>query len=181
MAMDALVKPFLALPLFQGLKPLQVTELVRRADRIIYRPGDIIIAEDQIGEAAIIIVSGDAVRINTHEPGAAAEPVPEGAMISELAMLVETVHTATILARTTVKALRLTREDMHEAMADDPRLAEHLTQKITERLQKTAQELRAVDQALADLATFDFTPPQFTQPQVPQRTAPRDYAPLPLH
>lgn len=181
MAMDALVKPFLALPLFQGLRPLQVTELVRRADRIIYRPGDIIIAEDQIGEAAIIIVSGEAVRINTHEPGAAAEPVPEGAMISELAMLVETVHTATILARTTVKALRLTREDMHEAMADDPRLAEHLTQKITERLQKTAQELRAVDQALADLAAFDFTPPQFTQPQVPQRTVPRDYAPLPLH
>jgi hypothetical protein len=40
MAIDALVKPFLLLPLFQGLKPLQLTEIVRRADRIIYRPGD---------------------------------------------------------------------------------------------------------------------------------------------
>lgn len=181
MAMDALVKPFLALPLFQGLKPLQLTEIVRRADRIIYRPGDIIIAEDQIGEAAIVIVSGEAVRINTHEPGKAAESIPEGAMISELAMLVETVNTATILARTTVKALRITREDMHEAMADDPKLAEHLTQKITERLQRTAQELRAVDKALADLATFEFLSPQFTAPEFTPPVTPRDYAPLPLH
>lgn len=177
MAMDALVKPFLALPLFQGLTPLQLTEIVRRADRIIYRPGDIIIAEDQIGEAAIVVVSGDAVRINTQEPGAAAEAIPEGSMISELAMLVETIHTATILARTTVKALRITREEMHEAMADDPKLAEHLTQKITERLLKTAHELRAVDRALADLAAFELAPAHFTKPQIPQR----DYAPLPLH
>ena len=49
MAIDALVKPFLLLPLFQGLKPLQLTEIVRRADRIIYRPGDILIEEDQVG------------------------------------------------------------------------------------------------------------------------------------
>ena len=73
MAIDALVKPFLLLPLFQGLKPLQLTEIVRRADRIIYRPGDIIIEEDQVGDAAIVIVSGEAVRVTGLEPGAAAE------------------------------------------------------------------------------------------------------------
>lgn len=155
MAIDALVKPFLLLPLFQGLKPLQLTEIVRRADRIIYRPGDVIIEEDKPGEAAIVIISGEAIRITGLLPGAAADPIAEGSMISELAMLVETVHSATILARTTVKALRLTRTEMHEAMADDPKLADHLTQKITLRLQKLAQELRFVDQALADMANFD--------------------------
>ena len=155
MAMDALVKPFLLLPLFRGLKPLQLTEIVRRADRIVFRPGDIIIEEDQIGEAAIVIVSGDAVRTTGLEPGAAAEPVPEGSIIGELAMLVETVHSATIVARGPVRALRLSRTEMHAQMADDPRLAEHLTQQITGRLKRLASEIHAIDQALADIANFD--------------------------
>ena len=58
MAIDALVKPLLALPLFQGLSPLQLTEIVRRAERIIYRPGDAIVTENQTGDAAIVIISG---------------------------------------------------------------------------------------------------------------------------
>ena len=155
MAIDALVKPFLLLPLFKGLKPLQLTEIVRRADRIVYRPGDVIIEEDQPGEAAIVIVSGEAVRVTGLEPGVAAEPVPEGSIIAELAMLVETIHSATIVARTPVKALRLTRVEMHAQMADDLKLAEHLTKQITARLQRLAQEIQAVDQALADIAAFD--------------------------
>ena len=154
MAMDALVKPFLLLPLFQGLKPLQLTEIVRRADRIVYRPGDVIIKEDEAGEAAIIIVSGEAVRVTGMDPGEAAEPIAEGSMIGELAMLVETIHSATIIARGSVKALRLSRTEMHAIMAEDPNLADHLTQKITARLQRLAQELREVDQALADMSAF---------------------------
>ena len=152
MAIDALVKPFLLLPLFRGLKPLQLTEIVRRADRIVYRPGDTIISEDESGDAAIVIVSGEAVRTSGMEPGMAAEPVPEGSIISELAMLIDTVHSATIVARSTVRALRITRAEMHAQMADDPALAEHLTQQITERLKRLASEIHAVDMALAGLA-----------------------------
>lgn len=155
MAIDALVKPFLFLPLFKGLRPLQITEIVRRADRIVYRPGDVIIEEDQAGDAAIVIISGDAVRTTGLESGAAAEPVPEGAIIGELAMLIETVHSATIIARGTVKALRLSRSEMHAQMADDPRLAEHLTQQIAARLSRLASEIQAVDQALSDIVGIE--------------------------
>jgi CRP-like cAMP-binding protein len=155
MAIDALVKPFLRLPLFQGLKPLQLTEIVRRAERIIFKPGDTIIEEDKVGDAAIVIVSGDAVVIRHGSDAAAAEPVAEGSIVGELAMLVETVHTATVIAKGPVRALRLTRAEMHDLMAEDPRLAEHLTQKITARLHTLAGELRAIDQALAEIAAFD--------------------------
>lgn len=155
MAIDALVKPFLYLPLFKGLKPLQITEIVRRADRIVYRPGDVIIEDDQPGDAAIVIISGDAVRTTGLEPGAAAEPVPEGAIIGELAMLIETVHSATIIARGPVRALRISRSEMHAQMADDPQLAEHLTQQIAARLSRLASEILAVDQALADIAGIE--------------------------
>jgi CRP-like cAMP-binding protein len=155
MAIDALVKPFLRLPLFQGLKPLQLTEIVRRAERIVYKPGDVIIQEDKLGDAAIVIVAGEAVIVRGSDEQAAAEPILEGSMVGELAMLVETVHTATVIAKTPLRALRLTREEMHALMSEDAGIAEHLTQKITQRLHVLATELRAIDKALAEIASFD--------------------------
>ncbi len=157
MAIDALVKPFLRLPLFQGLKPLQITEIVRRADRIVYRAGDVIIQEDKPGEAAIVIVSGEAVRMSLAD-GNTAEPVPEGSMVGELAMLIEIVHSSTVIARGPVRALRLTRDEMHALMSEDPQLADHLTQKISARLHRLAVELQEIDQALADISIFEKAP-----------------------
>lgn len=155
MAVDAFVKPLLALPLFRGLKPLQITEIVRRADRVIFKPGEFIVREDQVGDAAFIVVSGPCVRISSQEPGNAGEAVPEGAMIAELAMLVETVHSSTVIARGSVKALRIAREDIHELMAEEPALAEHFSAQILMRLKKLAEELRAIDNALADITSFN--------------------------
>lgn len=152
MAIDALVKPFLSLPLFRGLKPLMVSEIARRADRVIYQPGDFLITEDEIADAAIIIVSGSCVQITADTVGQAGDAVPEGAMLAELAMLVETVHSSSVVARSVVKALRLTRDEIHGIMRDEPRLAEHFTNTIAARLRLIKEELQAVDQALAGIA-----------------------------
>src|SRR5688572_28626134 len=67
MAIDALVLPLLNVPLFQGLKPLQLTEIARRADRIVYKPGDVIVTAHGEPDGAVLVVSGEAVR--TEGPG----------------------------------------------------------------------------------------------------------------
>lgn len=157
MAIDALVKPLLHLPLFKGLRPLQLTEIVRRAGRIVYKPGDILIEEDQIGDAAIIIVSGEAIRLNGESEGVPAESIPEGSMIAELAMLVETVHSATIVARSPIRALKISRDEMHAQMSEDRQLGEHMMLRIAERLQSLARELQQIDSALASLAEHEGT------------------------
>lgn len=164
MAIDALVKPFLRLPLFKGLKPLQLTEIVRRAERIVYRPGQPIIEEDKVGDAAVVIVAGDAVIVRDGEDAATADPIAEGSMVGELAMLVETVHTATVIAKTPVRALRLTRSEMQDLMMEEPALAEHFSSKITERLVVLANELKAIDQALAEIATLNSSAVAATVP-----------------
>ncbi len=151
MAIDALVKPFLSLPIFRGLKPLQLTEIVRRADRVVYKAGDYLITEDEVADAAIVVVSGACVQISS---GAAAEPIPEGAILGEIAMLVETVHASSVVARTTVKALRIAREDLHRLMTDEPEVAEHFSQHIAGRLRAFADELRAIDKALAEMVAI---------------------------
>lgn len=163
MAIDALVKPLLRLPLFQGLKPLQLTEIVRRSGRMVYKPGDVLIKEDHTGDCAIIIVSGEAFRVpdSDQEP---AEVVPEGSMIAELAMLVETIHSATIIARTPIRALKISREDLHEQMGEDPALAEHLMARIADRLSGLVREIRAIDESLARMAETQTIPNVGTWP-----------------
>lgn len=148
MAIDALVKPLLALPLFRGLAPLQLMEIVRRAERIIYRPGDAIVSENQPSDAAIIIISGNCLWVDDHgDPSqkSRGEIVPEGSIIAELAMLVEIEHTTTIIAQGTVKALRLTRQKILELIEEDPKLGLHFSACITSRLKLLANDLKAID------------------------------------
>lgn len=149
MAIDALVQPLRRIALFQGLRPLQITEIARRAERIVYRAGQTIIEEDTSGDAAILIVSGDAIR--NAAPGATdiVEPVASGSLIAEMAMLVEIQHSSTVIARGQVKALRITREEMHLQMEDDPALAEHFVGLLSSRLHHVSEQFRAIDQRLA--------------------------------
>jgi CRP-like cAMP-binding protein len=149
MAIDALVAPLLKIALFQGLRPLQITEIARRAERIMFRPGQTIVEADAEADGAFVIVSGEALRTKGPDLGAEPEPVVVGSLIGEMGMLVETEHMSTIVARTAVRALKITRAGMYEQMAEDARLADHLVARITSRLKNLAVELRAIDQSLA--------------------------------
>jgi len=149
MAIDTLVLPLLNVPLFQGLKPLQLTEIARRADRIVYKPGEVIVSAHGEPDAAVLVVSGEAVR--TEGPGLdeGTEAIPPGALISEMTMLIETECTSTVVARTPVRALRITRSEMLAHMEDDPTLAEHFIAKISGRLSTFVAGLKEIDRQLA--------------------------------
>ncbi len=179
MAIDILVAPLLRLPIFHGLKPLQITEIVRRAERIVYRPGQVIIEENAEGDAAVIVVDGDAVRVSGPELFSRAEMVPKGALLAEMAMLVETQHTSTVVARSNVRALRIPRAELHAMMADDPAVADHFVQKIAGRLSRIADELRRVDATLAGPDRDDA--PSMPMPPLTPPPAPSAPASLVLH
>jgi cAMP-binding proteins - catabolite gene activator and regulatory subunit of cAMP-dependent protein kinases len=154
MAIDALVQPLLRVALFHGLNSLQITEIARLADRIIYRPGDEIIREGQLADAAILVVSGEAIRVRGPELKMPAEPIPEGALLGEMAMFVEIEHTSTILARTAVRALRISSSSIRAQMTRDPTLAQHFVDRIRGRLRALAAELRKADRRIAGSRAF---------------------------
>ncbi len=151
MAVNVLVKPLLAVELFRGLRPLQITEIARRADRIIYKAGDVIFRRDTPGDAAVLLIAGEASRVS--EPGDNRlhdDLVPAGALLGEMAMLIETDYTATFVAHTNVRALRLNRSALHAQMAEDQSLADHLVVRIAARLNTIALALRAIDDLVAE-------------------------------
>ena len=164
MALDIVVQSLLAVELFAGLKPLQVAEFARRSDRIVYKPGQSIITEGTAGDAAVLIVKGEAVRIFGPALSEPAELVPQGAMVGEMCMLVEAVHTSTVVARTMTRAIRLTRAAVLEQIKSDPMLADYLSRNLARRLQAMAGQLRELDATLARFDVPDSTPASDSAP-----------------
>jgi CRP-like cAMP-binding protein len=159
MSIDAVVKALLGVELFQGLKPMQITEIARRTDRIAYKTGDVIVKQDAQGDAAILIVTGDAVRLaGPYDTDPRDELIPVGSLLGEMAMLIETDFRSTIIARTPVRALRISRRAMQAQMAEDQSLAGHLVQRISSRLSAIAQTLREIDDRLATPGQPPYAP-----------------------
>ena len=136
------------LEIFRGLKPLQITEIVRRAERIGFRAGQNIVATGEHGDGAFVIVSG-AAEVVGETPATAARPVEPGSLIGEMAMLIEHDFRISVVARGPVRALKIPRMALHAQMREDPALSEHFVARISSRLTKVAVELRRIDQMMA--------------------------------
>jgi CRP-like cAMP-binding protein len=174
MAGDFILNALARVPLFQGLTSAQIDEIAARAQRAIYHPGGVIIEENAEGHAAVLILSGEAARVSGPELSARIEPVFAGALVGEAAMLIETTHTSTVVARGEVRALHLLRDELHAQILEDPSLGEALTRNIAARLIRMADELRQVDAALGGGRVTDFGP-------VPQPQPPAGWLPTPVH
>ena len=148
MAVDKVITPMLRVPIFCGLKPLQLTEIARQAERMAFRAGSTITEAGSLGDGAYLIVSGDAVRmpeLRSDEP----EPIEPGSLIGEIAMFVDHAYGATVVAKGRVHCLKILRSALYEQMQADPSLADHLSSALAARLTRVALEMRKIDQLLA--------------------------------
>ncbi len=146
MVVDALAAPLLRVELFQGLRATQITQISRAAERIVYRTGDTITRAGEDADAAILIVSGSAEWLD----GASSEEVEIGSLIGEMAMFIDHVYGATIVAKSQVRCFKLPRAAIQALLLHDAGLAQHLTAKIASRLTRIADQLRAIDGTMDD-------------------------------
>ena len=144
--LDDVVVPLLSARIFSGLSAAQLKALALDAEAITFKRGDVVLRAYQEGDAAFLIASGSVIEQLEQDDSGRPQEFSTGAMLGELAMLVETLHSATIVARTPVRALKFKRETMQALMLKDPTLAEHFTDKLRQRLLETAKKLREVDQ-----------------------------------
>lgn len=143
MSFDARVVPLLRVPLFQGLTQTQLTAIAKSAERVMFKAGETIITNDVNDNAAYLIVKG---RVEaTSGFSRRAEILPPGTLVGEMAMLIEALHTTTVVAIDPVNALRLSRAALQSTMLEDPDIAAHFVEKLKVRLRHLARELKDVD------------------------------------
>jgi CRP/FNR family transcriptional regulator len=148
MLIEKMIAPLQRVAPFQGLKPEQLEEIARNAERVSFRPGDFITKAGEPGRGTYLIVSGVADHAAGSASAAALPLIETGSLISELAMLVEHNYAATITARDRVLCLLITRAALYAQMLRDPPLADHFVHYLTQKLARVAEELRAIDKLL---------------------------------
>lgn len=147
MSLEALFEPLLRSELFGTMPPSSLKHVLVAAERRAYSQGRVIVEAGQICDAAILIARG------TVGPSDAAglEGWGPGAMISELAMVTETVAAQTLVAQQQVHALAFPRSAISQLFSQHPEIAEHVTSVMVSRLDGLASALRDADAALARL------------------------------
>jgi CRP/FNR family transcriptional regulator, cyclic AMP receptor protein len=129
------------IPLFAGLSKRQVRRIANAARAQRFAPGAPIVRKGQRGETFFVILDGDAtVQLSRGR----SRRVGAGDYFGELALLDGEPRSATIVAKTPVLAMRLSRRRFHALLASDAQLAIELLKGITARL-RTAE--RAVNEA----------------------------------
>lgn len=165
MSANPLLAPLSRVRIFQGLPEAQLLAIARGAERIVYRPGDIITAAGAEADAAVLIVGGDTECIVEGNPSRV-EPIEAGSLVGEMAMFIDHVYGVTTRAAGSARALRLHRKAMHLLMLEDPAIADHCVRVITSRLHQVAGQLRRIDDDLSVAIAPAPSLPDF--PAVPQ-------------
>src|SRR5262245_15454538 len=151
MAIDQVLASLLRIPVFSGLRPLQITEIGRRAQRRAFGRGETIIEAGELGDAAYLVLSGDAGIKTGSSRWAPLERVEPGSLLGELAMFVDHVYKATVVAQGWVDCLKLERSALLAQMGEDPDLADRLALVIRDRLTQVATQLQEIDGLLASV------------------------------
>lgn len=129
-------------PLFAGIEPARLKLLAYTSDVVTYQSGQVLMRQGDIGDAAYVIIKGEADVIITK--GGSEVPVAtlrDGDFLGEIAILCDTPRTATVTARNEVKALRIRKEPFFQLLHQFPEMAVEMTRLLAERLTRTTAEL----------------------------------------
>ncbi len=129
-------------PLFAGIEPGKLKLLAYTSDVVTYEPGQVLVRKDDIGDAAYVIIEGDAdVSVPADTGDITVAELHDGDFFGEIAILCDTPRTATVTAKGELTALRIRKEPFFQLMKQFPEMAVEMTRLLAERLTRTTADL----------------------------------------
>jgi signal transduction histidine kinase len=111
-------------PLFQGLSDEELQRLVDMAEPVSLRAGEILIKQNDLGDAAYVVLSGafeiqkqagqSVIKIDVRSPGD---------VVGEMALLSRSPRNATVISKTDSETLRIPQEAFENLLASSPTAA----------------------------------------------------------
>jgi len=141
------------LPIFRGLSRRQLGLIADASQKAYFQAGENLIAKDQPGDTAYVIMTGTARCLHFSGAPASGDRIGPGMFVGELAMLVDTDHALTVQAKDRVRAMALHRDALTLVMERDPAIAQQIAGNLLTRLQDFGRDMRKVDDFLAQFET----------------------------
>ena len=130
-------------PLFAGIEPARLKLLAYTSDVVTYQAGQVLFRKGDVGDAAYVIIKGDAEVIVASDDGR----YPDRASCTTAISSARSPFSATrrgprrSRAKSELKALRIRKEPFFELLHQFPEMAVEMTRLLAERLTRTTAEL----------------------------------------
>ena len=140
---------FRKIPLFREFSHAELLKIDKMAQKVRFPPGTIIFSRGDVGDALFLIREGEVEVLTPSPEDEELEDVVSvlgpGDLFGEMALVEHEPRSATVRAKTEVKAFRLPREYFEELMREESALAlkiyKRLTIILSHRLRETTERL----------------------------------------
>lgn len=121
------------IPLFQGFTKRHLQKIAASTDELTFAPGERIVEEGNLGETLFVMLAGQAKVVRSRRTVATVVP---GDFFGELSALDGGPRTATIVAETPVRVLRVFRHTLVAMIEEEPSLSLKLLDGIVRRIRQ---------------------------------------------
>jgi CRP-like cAMP-binding protein len=130
-------------PLFQGLKQRQLESLAQKFVERTYGADEAIVTQGKGGEGFFIITSGaaEAIRVRADGSKTVLNPLEAGEFFGELALLTDTMRTASVVTTEPTTCLVLTRWNFIAMLRKDADMAVTVLQELADRFSRVLNTL----------------------------------------
>ena len=129
-------------PLFSGVAPAKLKLLAFTSDRVTYAPGQLLFKQGDVGDAAYVVLSGQAeVMVDSPAGQIKVAEVDPNSIVGEIAILCNVSRTATVRATTAVEALRIRKDHFLRLLGEYPEMTVEIMRVLADRLSHTTAEL----------------------------------------
>jgi CRP/FNR family transcriptional regulator, cyclic AMP receptor protein len=139
-------------PYFADIEPAKLKLLAFMSERVAFDPGMRLFRQGDPGDAAYLIISGEA-EVSAETPSGPVLLATLGAngIVGDMAILGNVPRSATVRAKTRLITLRISKEPFMRMVREFPAMAVSMMQELAERLAATNNQLSAAVEELRRL------------------------------
>src|SRR5918994_5245652 len=140
------------IPLFAKVNPPKLKLLAFTSERLEYLSGDELFHQDDYGDAAYVILEGEAdILVDTPRSAIKIATLGKNDIIGEIAILCEVPRTATVVAHGDLEILRVSKEGFFHLVTQFPQVGLEVMSELASKLDRTTQALTAARARLDEL------------------------------
>lgn len=131
------------IPLFAKLDPAKLKLLAFTSERLTFPAGQGLFNQGDPGDAAYIIIDGEAdVKVTSAKGPVTVAHLGRNSFIGEIAILCDVPRTASVIATSDLVTLRIAKDTFLRMVNEFPDMAIEIMRELARRLDKTNEQLR---------------------------------------
>jgi CRP-like cAMP-binding protein len=140
------------IPLFAKVDPAKLKLLAFTSERLEYLSGDELFHQDDYGDAAYVILEGEAdILVDTPRSAIKIATLGKNDIIGEVAIVCDVPRTATVVAHGDLDTLRVSKEGFFHLVTQFPQVGVEVMSALAAKLHRTTQALTAARARLDEL------------------------------